>query len=110
MRIDIYLPRATGFNIEVDEEEIHSKCENFKTTVSLSKGNHTIQAIDQAPTPAFWSKLMSFFDPISQSTGDYSNETSFCLNKDLDVVVSIEHGVYDEVSFEFDDELSEFLE
>ena len=22
MRIDIYLPRATGFNIEVDEEEI----------------------------------------------------------------------------------------
>ncbi len=110
MRIDIYLPQSTGFCIEIDGEEIHSKCENFKTTISLSKGNHTIHAIDQAPTPAFWGKLMSFFDSTSQSIDDYSNEITFCSRKDLNVVVSIEYGVYSEVSFEFDDELSGFFE
>lgn len=109
MKIDICLPKSTGFWIEIDENDIHSKCEDFETIILLSKGNHVIYAKDQGPTPLFWSKLFSFLNPLDQSIDDYSDEIAFSIKEDLYVVISIRYEMCDQVSFVFDDELSEFL-
>ena len=109
MRIDIYLPKSSGFHIGIDEADIHSKYENLETSVFLANGNHTLYAADQAPTPSFVSKFFNFFNPLSYSTNDFSEEISFCIKKDLDVAIYIRYEECSKVSFVFDEELSEYL-
>ena len=110
MIVEICLPKSTGFDIEIDEDTIYSKYENFETTISLCKGDHTICARDQAPTPTFWDKLINFFNPVTQSISDFSNEVAFRVKEDLDIVIRVKYEECSEVSFLFDDALSEFLE
>ena len=110
MIIKICLPKSTGFDIEIDEDTIHSKYENFETTISLLRGDHTIYAKDQAPTPTFWNKLIKFFNPTTQSISDFSNEITFRIKEDLDIVIQVKYEECSEVLFLFDDALAEFLE
>ena len=110
MIIEICLPKSTGFDIEIDEDAIYSKYENFETTISLLKGDHTICTKDQAPAPAFWDKLINFFNPVTNSISDLSNEIAFRVKEDLNIVIRVKYEECGEVSFLFGDALSEFLE
>lgn len=109
MNIIIRLPKLTGFYMELDGQLIHAKYENTTTNLFLAKGEHTISAIDQAPTPKFLSKLFRFLNPISQSIDDFSNEITFGIKNDLNIAISIMYEKREEVAFVFDEELSELL-
>ena len=54
MNIIIRLPEKTGFDIEVDDNLIHSLYEHTEQTLFLKKGKHSITIKDLAPTPSLW--------------------------------------------------------
>ena len=103
MKITIQLPRSTGFDIEIDNLVIHSKYEDINTKMFLHQGAHTVSAIDQSPTPSFWSKIISFFNPTSQSIDNFSSEDTFEITTDTDILISVSYGEYDCVTFIFDE-------
>ena len=61
MKLIIYLPKMTGFDIEVDGHTLHSKYSNIIMDVQLNEGKHVVSTLDQAPTPTFWNKIIGFF-------------------------------------------------
>ena len=103
MKITIQLPRSTGFDIEIDNLVIHSKYEDINTKMFLPQGAHTVSAIDQSPTPSFWSKIISFFSPTPQSIDNFSSEDTFEITTDTDILISVSYGEYDCVTFIFDE-------
>lgn len=109
MKIEIFLPKSSGFDIELDDTAIHSKYENFETSVFVSAGKHTIYAKDQAPTPVLWGKILKLLNPISQSSNDFSSEFAFCLRKNTCLSISLIYKDCYEVEFVPDEELSELL-
>ena len=103
MKLIIYLPKMTGFDIEVDGQTLHSKYSNITMDVQLNEGKHVVSTLDQAPTPTFWNKIIGFFNPFNQSVNNYSSSYEFELAKDNNVQISIEYGNYDCVEFIFDE-------
>ena len=103
IKIIIQLPQSTGFDIEIDNQTIHSKYEDITTNFFIAQGEHTVSAIDQAPTPSFWSKIIGFLNPISQSIDDFSDKATFQITTDMDICLSVTYGEYDCVKFVFDE-------
>ena len=103
IKIIIQLPQSTGFDIEIDDQTIHSKYEDITTNFFIAQGEHTVSAIDQAPTPSFWSKIIGFLNPISQSIDDFSDKATFQITTDMDICISVTYGEYDCVKFVFDE-------
>ena len=60
MKLNICLPKSTSFDVELDNQTVHSKYENIKKSVCLKKGKHTLSFHDQSPTPSFWTKILFF--------------------------------------------------
>ena len=64
MKLYIYLPKETGFDIEFDGEYFYSKYESIDKTMYLSKGVHTLSIDDQSPVLTSWNHIVGFFDPL----------------------------------------------
>ena len=102
MKIIVYLPKVTAFDIELDGESFHSQYSDTLQSFSLKQGEHKILAADQSPTPTFWHKLIRLFNFYDQSVCDYSQGAEFTLAKDDNVQILVKYGDYDFVDFIFD--------
>ena len=103
MKLTIYLPKATGFDIEIDGQSLQSEYSDITFPIQLEVGKHIISAIDQAPTPNFWSKIFRFFNPCDQTINDYSSSYELELTEDNDIQLSVKYGDYDRVDFDFNE-------
>ena len=101
MQLTIYLPKMTGFDIELDEQTLHSEYSDITTSVLLNAGKHIVSVLDQSPTPTVWNKIISFLAPCNQSISDCSASYEFELTQDNNIQISIEYGNYNCVEFDF---------
>ncbi len=109
MKIIVCLPKITGFDIELDNQSVHSKYENNKKSVFLKKGRHTLSIHDQSPTPSFWTKIISFLNPISETIDDFSTEISFTVLEDITVTIDIVYGDFSQVDINLSESLSQII-
>ncbi len=103
MKLTVYLPMATGFDIEIDGEYFHSECSDITKSLALKEGKHIISVTDQCPAPTFWNKFVNLFNPFNQSVDDYSSTTEFELTKEDNVEINVKYGDYDFVDIVFEE-------
>lgn len=109
MELNICLPQSTGFDIELDNNSVHSKYENIKKSIFLKKGNHTLSIHDQVPAPSFWTKILIFINPISDIMGNFSTEINFAVFEDITITIDIVYGNFSQVDVIPSDSLSQLI-
>lgn len=109
MTIRIYLPKETGFDIEIDNEYFYSKAENTTKTISLKEGSHILSLTDQVKIPKFLQKLITFLNPM-YSERCLNKEINFDLLCDMELKIAVIYGDFEDVSVELDDEVLPFVE
>ena len=112
MTINILLPSENGFFIDVDEENVHIKVEDYRNTFLFKKGAHTV-CLQKQYKPGFFSKLilkiLSLFTLEPYIDGEISDrKISFDLLLDSEITLDIKYKDCADIEIILDEEFKAY--